>query len=100
MYVTLCEAKKHLLVDSSFKDDDEYILALIDIAEDAVAVNLCLQLDSITVGGELPPAVKAAILLLVGNLYANREPVTYTSVNKVPYTFDYLISLYKNYALK
>ncbi|KAB6220498.1 phage gp6-like head-tail connector protein, partial [Bacteroides xylanisolvens] len=23
--------------------------------------------------------------------------VSYSSVNKVPYTFDYLISLYKNY---
>ena len=97
MYVTLCEAKKHLLVDNSFKDDDEYILALIDVAEDAVAINLNVQLASITVGGELPPAVKAAILLLVGNLYANREHVAYTSINKVPYTFDYLISLYKNY---
>lgn len=97
MYITLCEAKKHLLIDNSFNQDDEYILALIDVAEDAVAININVQLDSITVGGELPPAVKAAILLLVGNLYANREPVAYTSVNKVPYTFDYLISLYKNY---
>lgn len=59
MYVTLCEAKKHLLVDNSFKDDDEYILALIDVAEDAVAINLNVQLASITVGGELPPAVKS-----------------------------------------
>lgn len=97
MYITLCEAKKHLLIDNSFNQDDEYILALIDVAEDAVAININVELDSITVGGELPPAVKAAILLLVGNLYANREPVAYTSVNKVPYTFDYLISLYKNY---
>ena len=79
MYVTLCEAKKHLLVDNSFKDDDEYILALIDIAEDAVSININIPLDSITVGGELPPAVKAAILLLVGNLYANREPVAGSS---------------------
>ena len=71
-----------------------------DVAEDAVSVNLCEKLDSITVGGELPPAVKAAILLLVGNLYANREPVAYTSVNKVPYTFEYLLSLYKNYSTK
>ena len=100
MYVTLCEAKKHLLVDNSFNDDDEYILALIDIAEEAVSININIPLDSITVGGELPPAVKAAILLLVGNLYANREPVAYTSVSKVPYTFDYLISLYKNYSIK
>lgn len=98
MYVSLCEAKKHLLLDDSFNDDDEYILTLIDVAEDAVAANINTKLDSITVGGEIPPAVKAAILLLVGNLYANREPVSYTTVNKVPYTFDYLISLYKNYS--
>lgn len=100
MYITLCEAKKHLLIDNSFKDDDEYILALIDAAEEAVSINLCVQLDSITEGGELPPSVKAAILLLIGNFYANREPVAYTSVNKVPYTYDYLISLNKNYALE
>ena len=87
MYVKLEEAKKHLLLDDSFKDDDLYILGLIDVAEDAVAVD----------GEFTPPAVIHAILLLIGNLYANREPVSYSSVNKVPYTFDYLISLYKNY---
>lgn len=99
MYIALSEAKKHLLIDRDFKEDDEYILALIDTAEEAVSKNLNTQLDSITEGGELPPSVKAAILLLIGNLYANREPVAYTSVNKVPYTFDYLISLNKNYAM-
>lgn len=97
MYTTLDETKKHLLVDNAFTDDDAYILALIDVAEDAVAKNLDIALEDLTVGDEIPPAVKAAILLLVGNLYANREPVAYTSVSKVPYTFDYLISLYKNY---
>jgi hypothetical protein len=30
-------------------------------------------------------------------LYANREPVTYGTVIKVPYTLDYLLGLYKNY---
>ena len=98
MYVKLEEAKKHLLLDDSFKDDDLYILGLIDVAEDAVARNLNLKLDELAVDGEFtPPAVIHAILLLIGNLYANREPVSYSSVNKVPYTFDYLISLYKNY---
>ena len=92
MYVKLEEAKKHLLLDDSFKDDDLYILGLIDVAEDAVARNLNLKLDELAVDGEFtPPAV------IHGNLYANREPVSYSSVNKVPYTFDYLISLYKNY---
>lgn len=89
---------KHLLLDDSFKDDDLYILGLIDVAEDAVARNLNLKLDELAVDGEFtPPAVIHAILLLIGNLYANREPVSYSSVNKVPYTFDYLVSLYKNY---
>lgn len=98
MYVTLCEAKKHLLVDDSFHGDDEYILSKIEEAEDAVARNLNSKLHVIAADGELPPAVKSAILLLVGNLYANREPVAYTSANKVPYTYDYLISLHKNYS--
>lgn len=101
MYITLCEAKKHLLIDNSFKDDDEYILALIDAAEEAVSLNLCVPLDSIAEGGEIPPSVKAAILLLVGNFYANREPVvTGTIKATIPYSYDYLISLNKNYALE
>ena len=75
MYVKLEEAKKHLLLDDSFKDDDLYILGLIDVAEDAVARNLNLKLDELAVDGEFtPPAVIHAILLLIGNLYANREP--------------------------
>ena len=84
MYVKLEEAKKHLLLDDSFKDDDLCILGLIDVAEDAVARNLNLKLDELAVDGEFtPPAVIHAILLLIGNLYANREPVSYSSVNKV-----------------
>lgn len=99
VYINLEEAKQHLIIDDSFIADDEYILALIDVAEDAVSKNINISLDSLSVGGEIPPAVKAAILLLVGNLYANREPVSFASANKVPYTFDYLISLYKNYSI-
>lgn len=54
MYVKLEEAKKHLLLDDSFKDDDLYILGLIDVAEDAVARNLNLKLDELAVDGNLP----------------------------------------------
>nr|DAT66900.1 MAG TPA: Head Tail Connector Protein [Caudoviricetes sp.] len=49
------------------------------------------------VGGKLPSAVKHSILLMVGNLYANREPVSYSTVMKVPYTMEYLLGLYKHY---
>ena len=99
MYITLEEAKKHLLVDPDFNEDNEYIQALINTAEEAVSLNINTNLTAIADGGELPSSVKSAVLLLIGNLYANREPVAYTAVNKVPYTFDYLIALNKNYSL-
>lgn len=99
MYITLDEVKKHLNIDASFKDDDQYLSDLIDVAEDAVSKHLDIALDELMVGGKLPPAIIHSILLMVGNLYANREPVAYSSVAKVPYTMEYLLGLYKNYFL-
>lgn len=97
MYITLQEAKKHLQIDADFTDDDNYIISLIQVAEDSVAQHLDIALKELLSDGELPSAVKHSILLMVGNLYANREPVAYTSVVKVPYTLDYLLGLYKRY---
>jgi len=78
--------------------DDEYIMSLIDVAEDAYSLSINMLLSDLTVGGELPPSAKHSILLLIGNLYANREPVAFASANKVPYTFEYLTALNKNYS--
>lgn len=98
MYVTLDEAKKHLNIDANFTDDDAYITSLIEVSEDSVQQHLDIVLEDLTdTGGDLPPAVKHSILLMVGNLYANREPVSYSSTVKVPYTMEYLIGLYKKY---
>jgi hypothetical protein len=47
MYLTLEMAKKHLLVDKDFKDDDLYILDLITVAEDSVEKHLNIALDEI-----------------------------------------------------
>lgn len=97
MYTDLATVKKHLLIDDSYKDDDLYILDLITAAEDAVSVNLNIRLDEVAKDNMLPSAISQAILFLIGNFYANREPVAYTSAVSVPNTFDYLISLYKDY---
>lgn len=99
MYITLKEAKKHLQIDEDFTDDDAYIIALLQVAEDSVAQHLDIALRELITDGELPAAVKHSILLMVGNLYATREPVAYTGVTKVPYTLDYLLGLYKHYYL-
>jgi uncharacterized phage protein (predicted DNA packaging) len=67
---TLEEAKEHLRVDHS--DDD----ALISTYADA-AVSRVLQYCNLALvpGGAAVAAFKAAALLALGDLYANREPV-------------------------
>lgn len=99
MYVTLSNAKKHLQIDLDYKDDDEYLIMLIQVAEDAVESNLCVPLASLLKNGVLPKAVYHSILLMIGTLYSNREPISYTTVTKVPYTLDYLLATYKNHSL-
>ena len=100
MYVTLQQAKRHLNIDDSFKDDDNYILGLINVAEDAVAKNEDIALKDMIEGGELPSSIIHSILLLVGNLYNNREATSYSVVSEVPYTYKYLINLNRNFTVR
>lgn len=99
MFVTLNIAKKHLNIDDDFKDDDNYIISLIKVAEDAVQKNENIALEELLEGGELPPSVIHSILLLVGNLYNSREAATYSSVSEVPYAYKYLINLNRNWSV-
>lgn len=64
--VTLDEAKLHLRVDHDVEDD--YLLGLILAAETHVSMYLGDDLPE-----PMPAPVKAAVLLLVGDLYENRE---------------------------
>ena len=98
-YLTLALAKKHLLVDSTFTDDDDYITQLCDVAEAAVEVDIDRPLGLLVdASGNLPAPIIQAMLLTVGNLYANREPVAIgVAANAIPHTSDYLKGLYKNY---
>jgi hypothetical protein len=73
---------------------------LITVAEDSVSKHLDIALNELEAGGTLPPAIILAMLLMIGNLYANREPVTIGSVVKIPYTYEYLVGLYKHYEIK
>jgi hypothetical protein len=97
MYINLDQAKKHLNIDSDFTLDDLYILDLISVAEDVVCRNLNIALNELEAGGQLPPAIIQAMLLMIGNFYANREPVSYGVMAKIPLSFEYLISLYRKY---
>lgn len=99
MYIQLYQIKKHLNIDDTFHDDDEYLCDLEQVAEKAIEKHIDNTFDSIVAdeGDELPPPLAHAVLLMVGNLYANREPIAFTSNTEIPYTLTYLLDMFRNY---
>lgn len=98
-YITLELAKRHLIVDESYTDDDVYIEQLIDAAEAVVAKDICEDLEKLEDGqGKIPAPLSQCILLMVGNFYNNREPVAFAQSSEVPLSYKYLVGLYRNYA--
>lgn len=99
MYITLNEAKHHLNLDEIFNEDDNYILDLIKVCEDAVEKRMGRRLDTCLdeSTGELYPSVKHTILLLISTYYNQREATSNITISKVPLTFDFLADLNKKY---
>lgn len=102
MFVELDRIKKHLNIDQYYKEDDCYIIALYEVAQNVVEKHTDMDLDVIAEsnGGELPPPLVHAMLLFIGDMYRNRESISNLSVNAIPFSYDYILSLYKNYGLE
>lgn len=93
-FVDLAIAKQHLRVDH--EEEDALITLYLSAAESAAANflnrNVYLTQELLDAANEQPEAlpmvvnssVKAAALLILGHLYANREEVAATSVAKLP----------------
>lgn len=98
MYIELDIAKKHLNIEKDFTEDDEYILGLIDMAEQAVRVHVNEDFEKLAEenGGCLPDPLLHAMLLMIGNMYQNRE-ILGTRNLALPFNYQYLIDLYRNY---
>lgn len=98
MYIELDTAKKHLNIEPDFTEDDEYILGLIDMAEASVRVHVNEDFETLAEknGGCLPAPLLQAMLLMIGNMYQNREPLG-TKNLALPFNYQYLIDLYRNY---
>ena len=98
MYLQLDLVKKHLNIEDDFKEDDEYIINLIEVAESSVRCHINDDFTKIAEknGGVLPPPILQAALLMIGNLYQNREIVG-GKAQTLPFNYQYLIDLYKNY---
>lgn len=95
-YVTVEDIKKHLYID--FEADDKIIADYIDAAQSIIEKYLNVKLDDLVVDEQLPYPILQAIKIMVGNLYNNREGVSFNAVPyKVPFSFEYLLQPYKSY---
>lgn len=100
LYVQLYQIKKHLNIDEQFTDDDEYLVGLCEVAQATVETHIDMPLNKLAKkhGGKLPSPVFHAILIMIGNLYASRESVSFSgNAVEIPLNYQYLIDLYRNY---
>ena len=99
MYVTLSEIREHLNLDNFFHEDDNFLMELIKVAEDATEKRIgkplskCIEND-----GDLTPSIKHTIKLLASSYYSQREATTPSTITKVPLCFDFLADLNKKYS--
>ena len=98
MYIELDRIKKHLNIDADFTDDDEYIKFLYNVAEDVIQKHIDTTFDTILQKkGVIPDALLQAMLLFIGNMYANRESISYTSAQEIPTSLSYILNMYRDY---
>ena len=97
-YLNLELIKNHLNLQN-FSDDDKYLQHLGSAVEFVVERDIDKKLSKIAEenGGEFPPSLLHAMLLLLGTYYANRENVSYASCVEVPKTYAYICDLYRCY---
>lgn len=97
MYISVELAKKHLNINPSFTADDDYIAMIIEAAEQAVLATCNLQEEELLQdGGTIPSPIINATLLLIGDMYSNRQTTAFTTVNKIP-TFKFLLANFIKY---
>lgn len=100
MYVSLALCKQHLNIEANYTAEDTYLTHLIEVAEKTVEKHIDFKLVDYSEDGlTIPAPLKQAILLFIGDLYMSREGNAYgVSVTEIPFSYDYLLSLYKDYS--
>lgn len=94
-YITLEAIKQQLNIDDYFTEDDEYLDALGDTAEELVEQQVNADLYDVLSknNGTLPAPLKHAMKMIVEYLYDNRG----SNDNEIPKAFYYMCGLYRNY---
>jgi len=91
--LTLNEIKAHCRIDGDAEDD---VLEIYATAAEEVTFKMLNRsyYNLVEEEGELPVAVKQAMLMLVSHSYKVREPVAVGNMYAVPYTVDMLLKPY------
>lgn len=105
MDLSIITLKNQLNIESGYTSDDALLANYLDVAVNAV-YNYCdggLSGYTTTSGTtkyntDLPNEVIYAIILIAHHFYTVRNIVSFASVNKVPYAFEFLLSKYKDNA--
>lgn len=93
--------KKHLNIDDSFTEDDDYLIELERVALALVEKHIDKPIkDLLDEGGELPTPLSQAVLLQIGNMYQSRESVAFSKAVELPKSYDYILDMYKDYSKK
>lgn len=90
--MTLEDVKLHLRVDHD--DEDDTISLYLDAAINGVANYLNADYDDLATDPDAPAPIKAAVLLAVGDLYANREGQADRQLFSNP-TYERLLAPYR-----
>ena len=97
MYIDLETIKEHLNISPTYTKNDEYLRLIEDGATHAVEKTINVDFDEIIAAeGKLPSAILYACLLIIGDMYSNRETTAFANVNKLP-TLRYLCANYTDY---
>lgn len=98
MIIDLATIKQHLNIDAEYTEDDNYLEFLEGVAEEVVQKHIDKSFeDIIEEVGAIPQPLLHSILLIIGNLYDNRESVAYTNAVEIPNSLQYILSMYRDY---
>lgn len=94
MIATIEQFKQNLNFEPDYTEEDNYLNMLLQVAEDAVFN----YLDKKPIDFEvIPNPITFAVIILASQFYENRTPVAFAQAYKIPYSFEFLLSPYKDY---
>lgn len=93
MIATLNQLKNNLNIEIGYTDEDEYLTMLLQVSEEAVFNYLGKTVIDFPV---IPNPLVYAVIIMASQFYENRTPIAFGQPYKIPYSFEFLLSPYKD----